>query len=273
MAGEGPPPAFMHDCFVTKSFAICVDHSLRANQAKIVVSGYHDWSPKHHVRLGVFSREPAADAQPEWYDLGMPGFVWHCIAATETTAPSGDVLVTCWMPIFEEYSNEVPIHLPAEPESYLWKITINTTTKTVVEKTKFDQIGSTERCATNQAYCGEREPRFAYLMIRGQAEMYNGFVKFDLKEEKVVNTIAYGESRFGGEAFFVARPGAEEEDDGWLIDILYDKEKDGSELCLWDARKLESDTPLARIHAPHRIPYGVHANFLTPEELRNQPPL
>ena len=45
--------------------------------------------------------------------------------------------------------------------------------------------------------------------------------------------------------------------------------KDASELCIWDARCLE-DAPVARVMPPHRIPYGVHGNFLTPEELAAQ---
>jgi len=64
-----------------------------------------------------------------------------------------------------------------------------------------------------------------------------------------------------------------EEDDGWLMDIIYDKRTDSSELCIWDARELDKDAPLARIKAPHRIPYGVHAMFMTPEQLAKQPPL
>jgi carotenoid cleavage dioxygenase-like enzyme len=67
------------------------------------------------VRLGVLPRDASGQMQPDWYDLGLPGFVWHCVGAQE----EGD-RVTCWMPIFEDYSSEVPIHLAHEPESYLY---------------------------------------------------------------------------------------------------------------------------------------------------------
>ena len=88
----------------------------------------------------------------------------------------------------------------------------------------------------------------------------------------MVHTVSYGEARFGGEAFFQPRPGATDEDDGWLMDILYDKKTDSSELCVWDARR-HNDEPIAKVKAPQRIPYGVHAMFMTPEQLANQPPL
>ena len=41
--GDGPPPAFLHDCFVTNSWSICVDHSLRADASKLAKSGYFQW--------------------------------------------------------------------------------------------------------------------------------------------------------------------------------------------------------------------------------------
>jgi carotenoid 9,10(9',10')-cleavage dioxygenase 1 len=56
------------------------------------------------------------------------------------------------------------------------------------------------------------------------------------------------------------------------MDILYDKKTDSSELCVWDARR-HNDEPIAKVKAPQRIPYGVHAMFMTPEQLANQPPL
>ena len=82
--------------------------------------------------------------------------------------------------------------------------------------------------------------------------------------------VDYGNGRFGGEAFFQPREGATQEDDGWLFDIVYDKNTDSSELCIWDARDLSTSEPIAKVQSPHRIPYGVHALFLTPDQLALQ---
>ena len=38
-----PPPAFLHDFFLTKSWAVCVDHSLRADPTKLTTTGYFSW--------------------------------------------------------------------------------------------------------------------------------------------------------------------------------------------------------------------------------------
>jgi carotenoid cleavage dioxygenase len=264
--GPGSPPAFLHDCFVTKSWAVCVDHSLRADAGKIATSGYFHWDATRNVRLGLLPRDAKCNsAMVEWYDLGIPGFVWHCVAASQ----DGD-RVTCWMPICEEDYSAVPIHLPCEPHAYLYKIVINTASNAVEEMKKFTEIGPTERCSTNNSYVGELEPRFAYLMSRGSGEMYDGFIKFDLHDEKVLASVSYGEGCSGGEAYFQPNDGAADEDDGWLIDIIYDKNTDSSKLCFWNAKQLDASEPVAKIMIPHRIPYGVHASFLTQEELERQ---
>ena len=57
------------------------------------------------------------------------------------------------------------------------------------------------------------------------------------------------------------------------MDIVYDGVTGGSELCIWDASQLRAsatNAPVARVHLPHRVPYGVHANWLTTEELYRQ---
>merc|ERR1711871_773323 len=130
------PPAFLHDYFITKSWAICIDHSLRADPTKMASSGYFDWNKNNNIKLGFLPKNNnnlCDNQNVEWYDLGILGFVWHCIGATE----SDDGKVTCWFPIFEtDYSN-IPIHLANEPPSYLHKVVIDTNTKSIEEIKKF----------------------------------------------------------------------------------------------------------------------------------------
>eukprot|EP00933_Yihiella_yeosuensis_P032282 TRINITY_DN25875_c0_g1_i1.p1 TRINITY_DN25875_c0_g1~~TRINITY_DN25875_c0_g1_i1.p1 ORF type:complete len:638 (+),score=113.28 TRINITY_DN25875_c0_g1_i1:3-1916(+) len=263
-AGAYPPPAFLHDHFLTPKLAICVDHSLRGDMSKVASTGYFNFDPTRTLRFGVLPRDARTPEAIEWYDTGKQGFVWHCVAAFEEKDK-----ITLWLPIFEEYSKEMPIHLAGEPDSFLHKVVLNRKTKGVDVFKKFKEVGVTERCAINDSLLTSPKLRYAYLMLRGKEEMYQGFVKFDLQQEKVVAKVDYGKSRFGGEAMFVPRPGSDKEDDGWLMDVIFDKATNSSELCIWDAGS-PKDEPLAKVKAPHRIPYGVHANFLTPVQLQQQ---
>jgi carotenoid cleavage dioxygenase-like enzyme len=63
---------------------------------------------------------------------------------------------------------------------------------------------------------------------------------------------------FPGEPVFVARPGAEDEDDGVLLSVVLDSRSERSFLLVLDARSLEE---LARAEVPHHIPFGFHGQF------------
>ena len=51
--GPGAPPAFLHDCFVTKDWSICIDHSLQADDTKLASTGYFEWDTSRNVRLDL----------------------------------------------------------------------------------------------------------------------------------------------------------------------------------------------------------------------------
>jgi carotenoid cleavage dioxygenase len=58
----------------------------------------------------------------------------------------------------------------------------------------------------------------------------------------------------------VPRPGASDEDDGWLLAFVHDEAEGLSELLVVDARDLEAP-PLTRIQLPERVPYGLQGIF------------
>ena len=64
--------------------------------------------------------------------------------------------------------------------------------------------------------------------------------------------------RYPGEPVFVARPGAEGEDDGVLLSVVLDAAAERSFLLVLDARDLSE---IARAEAPHHIPFGFHGDF------------
>jgi len=63
---------------------------------------------------------------------------------------------------------------------------------------------------------------------------------------------------YPGEPVFVPKPGAVEEDDGVVLSVVLDASAGNSFLAILDAR---SFSELARVHAPHHIPFGFHGIF------------
>lgn len=91
--------------------------------------------------------------------------------------------------------------------------------------------------------------------------MGKGVLKYDLFERKEVAYFSYGEL-YGGEAYFVPKKNSQAEDDGYLFDLLMGDNH--AELIIIDASSMQE---LARLHLTPRVPFGVHATWLSQEEL------
>jgi all-trans-8'-apo-beta-carotenal 15,15'-oxygenase len=63
-----------------------------------------------------------------------------------------------------------------------------------------------------------------------------------------------------GEPIFVPRPQRRQEDDGWLLSLVYDGAEHRSHLYVLDARDIEGEQ-IAVAHLPHHVPYGFHGTF------------
>ncbi|KAL4438663.1 hypothetical protein ABPG77_006267 [Micractinium sp. CCAP 211/92] len=69
-----------------------------------------------------------------------------------------------------------------------------------------------------------------------------------------------GRGSFAQEPIFVPRPGAEAEDDGWVLALVYDSAKDRTRLVILDAHDLAAG-PVATIKLPHMLPFGLHGSW------------
>ncbi len=59
-----------------------------------------------------------------------------------------------------------------------------------------------------------------------------------------------------GEPTFVPRPGADAEDDGWVLTVVYDAQRDVSAVAIFDAREL--GPPVARARFDHHVAFPLH---------------
>jgi all-trans-8'-apo-beta-carotenal 15,15'-oxygenase len=63
---------------------------------------------------------------------------------------------------------------------------------------------------------------------------------------------------FVGEPVFVPRPNGSAEDDGWVLVLVFNAERERSEVVILDARTLDV---AARLELKHHVPYGLHGHF------------
>ena len=92
--------------------------------------------------------------------------------------------------------------------------------------------------------------------IETEGNFLDSIVKIDLDARTLARWFENG--LYPGEPVFVPAPGAKAEDEGVLLSIVLDIEKDRSSLLVLDAAHL---TELARAEAPHPIPFHFHGNY------------
>ena len=86
---------------------------------------------------------------------------------------------------------------------------------------------------------------------------------------------------YAQESRFVPRSNGITEDDGWILSYVFDESQLGedgecmldakSELWIIDAKNMNDI--VAKVHLPQRVPYGLHGNWFSEEEIQGQRPV
>jgi len=86
---------------------------------------------------------------------------------------------------------------------------------------------------------------------------------------------------YAQESRFVPRSDGVDEDDGWILSYVFDESQLGedgeckrdamSELWIINAKNMTE--VVARVHLPQRVPYGLHGNWFSEDEIKGQRPM
>lgn len=96
-----------------------------------------------------------------------------------------------------------------------------------------------------------------------------------------INVFKMPEGWYAQESRFVPRADGVSEDDGWLLSYVFDesqmldddecKPEAKSELWIIDAKNMTD--VVARVYLPQRVPYGLHGNWFSEEDIQGQRPV
>lgn len=260
---EKPAMAFLHDYFLTEHHVIFPDMSLRFDSGKLMSEHQSPFyfDPEYKMRFGVIRRDHKEGDPIRWFTTDRPGHIWHTINGWEEVTDDGTEIVL-YSPVYPDYPSTVPIHTPLEPHAQLHVFRLNLDSGDIVEQAQLAEHFY-ERPSFNTEYIG-KPSRYAYLLDEEGSGgiMGKGVQKYDLLERSELEYFDYGDY-LGGEALFVPRAGAVDEDDGYLVDLLMTD----TEACLVII-EAKSMAELARLHLPQRVPFGVHACWLDERKLQ-----
>lgn len=235
-------------------------------ERNLYIPSYH---PDLPTRFGVMPRR----GQPEdirWFEAA-PTYVLHWANAFE----EGDELVldgyfqndpvppplTDFPAGYESMGASIDLH-SFKPELHRWRF--NLTTGETREETLFADY-PVEFGMINQQIAG-RPYRYVYSVTGHPGWfLFNGLTKHDLHTGEAEH-FSFGDDRFGSEAPFIPREGAQSEDDGYLISFITDMAQNRSESIIIDAQDMAAG-PICTILLPHRICSGTHATWASAKQI------
>lgn len=148
--------------------------------------------------------------------------------------------------------------------TYLWQTTIypqQQTQRPVEHRTVLEDYCIEYPCA-NPDY-ETQAVRYLYMTYSncvGESSPPIGYLKVDLHNQTTQIWMAK-EQTFTEEPLFVPDPEGKDEDDGWLLGMVYDHQQERSSLIVFDAKELAAG-PICRLWLDHRLVPGLHGSWV-----------
>jgi all-trans-8'-apo-beta-carotenal 15,15'-oxygenase len=258
-----PGFAFLHDFALSPNYAIFFQNPVRFNPLPFLfglrgAGQCLKFDPQQPTRILLVPRDPQ---QPIKTFTTEPCFVFHHANAFEQSEMLVvDSICYDFLPNLEPGEDFRQIDFDAVPAGSLWRFRLN------LQTGQMDRQCLESRCcefpSLNPTKVGQ-DARYVWFGIADQATgnaPLQGVEKLDLHTGQRL-TWSAAPRGFGGEPLFVPRPGATQEDDGWILLLSYNAARHAADLVILSGETLE---PAATLQLKRHIPYGLHGSF-TPQ--------
>lgn len=252
---DGPS---IHDCAITEKYVLIFDLPVTFSMRSLL-AGYrfpYQWNEDHPARVGLLPRD-GAGGDVIWVPVA-PCYVFHPANAFDTQDGKVVVDVVAHDTMFAR-STRGPDSETSRMERWTIDPALGITTRTVIDDRPQEFPRYDERLTA-------RPYRYVYtvaLAAEGSTEMNIGDTRLFRHDLEAGQTQVrdFGAGRHPGEFVFVPRGDKGAEDDGWLIGLVIDMNRQTTELVILNADDF-TGARQATIHLPHRIPPGFHGNWV-----------
>jgi len=248
-----PGMSMVHDMSLTQRYAIVYDQPVTVS-LKRAMTGYFPfrWDPDHGNRICLLPRDGVA-GDIVWIDVPL-GYSYHPMNAYDD--PGGDVVIDlCVYERMFDRDRAGPFG-DAMPRLERWRVNPGSRRVSVdVIDTRPNEFPRHHEAFSTQPY------RFGYC-VSPSPDPGAGWptLKHDL-HAGTCEVFDHGPGRAAGEAVFVPKAGAADEDDGWLLTFIHDLNTESTEFVVIDACAFKRGY-VARITLPQRVPFGFHGNWV-----------
>jgi beta,beta-carotene 9',10'-dioxygenase len=250
-------PAYMHSFGLSERWFVLAEFPLVVNPLRLAMQGRpyienYRWEPQRGTRFTLVDRRNGE---------AVGGFEADaCFGFHHVNAFDGDGEVSVDACVFPDAGVIEDLYLDRLRDgkpvagAELVRFTLDLERKTVTRRQLSDQLLELPRIAYGR--CNELPHRYVWGVDLGEGGWVERIVKIDTDDGSALTWARPGCSP--GEPVFVARPGAEREDDGVLLSVVLDATEGNSFLLELDAATLSE---IARATVPHHIPFGFHGQF------------
>jgi carotenoid cleavage dioxygenase len=245
-------PSMVHDVAVTDRWVVIGDYpclfSLDAVAAGASVP--YRWDPTYQARIGLLPRD-GGPGDVRWFGI-EPCYVFHYCNAYD--GPDGRVVVDVVRhPKMFDTDTRGPNEGPTRLERWVLDPAGGTVTAEVLDDRSCELPRLDERRSG-------RPYRYGYAMDFGPGAAHGATLRYDL-QAGTVEVHDHGPGRVSLEPVFVPRHPTSPEGDGWVLAVVYDRARDGSDLVILAADDLTGE-PVAVVELPQRVPFGFHGNWV-----------
>ncbi len=256
-------PSMIHDFAITRDHVVFILCPLVFSFENLQKGGLlFSWEPERGTRLGVMPRAGGND-DVRWFETDA-SYVFHPMNAYD----DGDAIVLDVsrydsLRFMDPNAARSPA-LSADEGARLHRWRIDLRPGGGVQSTPLDDVTG-EFPRVDERLVG-RKHRFGYLAASTPDDLVDGMPvwssikKYDLERGTAV-VRRFGAHNGAGEPLFVPRSGGAAEDDGYVLALVYDQARNGSDFYILDARDIAGE-PIAQIRIPNRVPYGFHGNWV-----------
>jgi len=261
---DAPWPSMMHDFAITENYVIFPLGSMTFDIEPMMQGGTFNQALKQrdeNMRFGIRRREPGSEVR--WFEAPSPGYLFHPGNAYEE---DGKIFMDactyedpqCLLDDLATLRNAGPVGgFMSYPYLYEFDLASDT-----CKETKLSDV-SAEFPRIDDRLVG-RKNRWGYAATANPGDgpdgLFRRITKYDRRGTASVHREAVN-GQWVGEPVFVPRHRDAEEDDGFVLNLLHDANRDQTALDVLDARAVDK-APLARLWLEERIPLGFHGNWL-----------